>query len=207
MPASKFKAVRVTLPVAVRAPVDEVFPLACPIEEYKWIPGWKCRIVHCPNDRAELGTIFGEFSSAPLLMGVPWGQTVWRAVHFDSENHQIHYALSNKHAAILYRMEFESDGQGGTTGTLDFSYRAITARGNRLVSNNLESKLRLMISTLRLMLIHYAENGVLISASEVRKQVASNKGITFSVKLLLLLNRVIRSRFKDENRARFLAGN
>ena len=32
----------------IAAPVDAVFPLACPVEEYKWIPGWKCDLVHCP---------------------------------------------------------------------------------------------------------------------------------------------------------------
>ena len=44
----------------IAAPVDSVFLLACPVEEYKWIPGWKCDLVHCPNQRVEQGTVFDE---------------------------------------------------------------------------------------------------------------------------------------------------
>ena len=56
----------------IAAPVDSVFPLACPVEEYKWIPGWKCDLVHCPNQQVEQGTVFDEYSSAPFLVGKAW---------------------------------------------------------------------------------------------------------------------------------------
>ena len=60
MTGFKSKTAKSVIPVSIKAPVDQVFPLACPVEEYKWILGWKCNLIHCPNDRVERGTIFSE---------------------------------------------------------------------------------------------------------------------------------------------------
>jgi hypothetical protein len=65
-------ALQVDYETRIAAPVDSVFPLACPVEEYKWIPGWKCDLVHCPNQQVEQGTVFDEYSSAPFLVGKAW---------------------------------------------------------------------------------------------------------------------------------------
>ena len=34
----KSNTVKSVVPVSIDAPVAKVFPLACPVEEYKWIP-------------------------------------------------------------------------------------------------------------------------------------------------------------------------
>ncbi|NQU66991.1 MAG: SRPBCC family protein [Candidatus Marinimicrobia bacterium] len=89
----KSQTAKSVIPVSINAPVDQVFPLASPVEEYKWIPGWKCDLIHCPNDRVELGTIFSEISSAPFLMGSFGGETTWTTVLYDPENYKIHFRL------------------------------------------------------------------------------------------------------------------
>ncbi|MFC2169611.1 hypothetical protein ACFLRM_03460, partial [Acidobacteriota bacterium] len=90
MPEFKSKTAKSVFPVYIKAPVDKVFPLCCPVEEYKWIPGWKCNLIHCPNDRVEQGTIFSEISSAPFLTGSFKGKTTWKVVMHDPESYKIH---------------------------------------------------------------------------------------------------------------------
>jgi len=65
---AKERTVYVVHEESINAPAKIVFPLCCPVEEYRWIFGWKCELAHCPNDRVELGTVFSEILSAPFLM-------------------------------------------------------------------------------------------------------------------------------------------
>ncbi len=37
---------------------ETVFPLLCPVREYDWIDGWKCRLVYSDSGHAELDCIF-----------------------------------------------------------------------------------------------------------------------------------------------------
>ena len=89
----------------INAPVQEVFPLACPVMEYKWIPGWKCELIHCPNGHVELGCIFNEISSAPVLADSIAQKTTWTAVLYEPDNFRVHYRLVNKISSSLYKIE------------------------------------------------------------------------------------------------------
>lgn len=42
----------------IRAPVDQVFPLLCPVREYEWIDGWRCELVYSRSGFAEKGAVF-----------------------------------------------------------------------------------------------------------------------------------------------------
>ncbi len=96
----KSKTARTVIPVSIKAPVEKVFPLVCPVEEYKWIPNWKCNLIHCPNNRVELGTVFEEGSSAPFLMGRFHGKTTWTAITHDPENYKVHFRLDNANSSF-----------------------------------------------------------------------------------------------------------
>ena len=73
-------SLRVELNQIIDAPAQEVFPLACPVMEYKWIPDWKCELIHCPNGHADLGIIFKEIFTAPILADSVAQKTTWTAV-------------------------------------------------------------------------------------------------------------------------------
>lgn len=203
MTAFTAKSAHCVLPVSIDAPANEVFPLASPIEEYKWIPGWKCDLQHCPNDTVELGVVFGEIFSAPFLVGNISGVTTWTTVFYDPEDYCIHFRLENKHSTSVYKIEFEDNGERNTGGKLDFTYTAKTPKGNRLVENGVETKLNIMLTVLRAELKYYAENKALIPASEVRKLIPMEK-LSLADKILLLLNRSAKKSFVDNDRDRFL---
>ena len=200
----KSKTAKSVFPVYIKAPVDKVFPLCCPVEEYKWIPGWKCNLIHCPNDRVEQGTIFSEISSAPFLMGSFQGKTTWTAVMHDSESYKLHFRLDNKNSSSLYKIELEDNGKGGTEGKLDFTYNAINKKGNKLVGKNLEGKIYIMLSIINAMLQHYCETNEMLSFSGLQKMILSEQGLSVIDKILLGLNRLAVSNMKDKDRGRFM---
>lgn len=198
---SKFKAktAKMVIPVSIKAPVDKVFRLCCPVEEYKWIPGWKCNLVHCPNDRAELGTVFSEISSAPFLIGSFRGETTWTVVKHDPESHKIHFRLDNKNSSSLYKIELVDNGKGGTEGTLDFTYNATSKKGDKLVEKNLAGKLHIMLSILNGMLQYYCETDKMIPASRLQKMIPSEQRLSIRDKVLIGVNRWLRSKMIDKN--------
>jgi hypothetical protein len=200
----KPKTARIVIPVSIKAPVEKVFPLCGPVEEYKWIPSWKCELIHCPNDRVELGTIFSERSSAPFLISSFHGKTTWTAVTHDPENYKVHFRLDNSNSSSIYKIELEDNGKGGTGGKLDFTYTPTNRKGNALVGKNLEGKIHTMVSILNAMLQHYCENNEFVPSSKIQKMISSNQSLSSLDKIRLGLNRLVASRMKDENRGRFI---
>ncbi len=202
----EFKSLTVNgvVPVSIKDPVNQVFPLVSPIEEYRWIPNWKCNLIHYPNEKVELGAVFSEISSAPFLIGNTRGLTTWTVVKYDPENFIIHFTLDNKHSSSLYKVELQDDGNGGTKGSLDLTYTASDEKGNNLVRNNLGGKIVIMLSILNGMMKFYSEENVILSASEVRSLIPSDQKLSPKDKALILLNRRVRSKMTDENRDRFV---
>lgn len=181
----------IVLPVHVKAPVEKVFPLCCPVEEYRWIPGWKCHLVHCPNDKVELGTIFSEVSSAPFLLSSFRGKTTWTAIMHDPDNYKLHFRLDNEKSSSLYTIELQDDGRGGTVGALDFTYTAINDKGGGYVGKNMEEKIRVMLSIISAMLRHYCETGKMLTFAGLQKIVLSEPGLSVTDKIRIGLNRMV----------------
>ncbi len=197
-------SVQVHYETRIGAPVDSVFPLACPVEEYKWIPGWKCDLVHCPNERVEQGTVFDEYSSAPFLAGKAWAKTTWTAVLHDPDRHRVHYAIKNVASDNLYKIEFSGDGSGGTLAQLDFRYSASGPLGRKIIRNRGEAKIELMLQVLGTMLRHYCESGELVPRDRIARLIATSDALTMTDRVRFLLNTVAMSRKRDPLRQRYL---
>lgn len=188
----------------IAAPVDLVFPLACPVEEYKWIPGWKCDLVHCPNERVEHGTVFDEYSSAPFLVGKAWAKTTWTAVIHEPNRHRVHYAIKNVASESLYKIEFSDDGSGGTLARLNFRYSASGPLGRKVIRSRGEAKIELMLQILSTMLRHYCESGELVPRDRIARMVATSNALTIADRARLLMNTVAMAGKRDPLRQRYL---
>lgn len=188
MPEDKAKIV---LPVHINAPVEKVFPLCCPVEEYRWIPGWKCHLIHCPNDKVELGTVFSEVSSAPFLLSSFKGKTTWTAILHDPAHYKLHFRLYNKKSSSLYKIELQDDGRGGTAGNLDFTCNAINEKDTGYNGKNTAKKILVMLSTISTMLQHYCEAGNMLTFKELQKIVLSESRLSTMDKIRIGLNRMV----------------
>ena len=190
----------------INAQVQNVFPLACPVMEYKWIPGWKCELIHCPNGHVELGTIFNEIFSAPVLADSIAQTTTWTAVLYEPDRYRIHYRLDNKISSSLYKIEFEADLSGRTKYRIELTYSPLNEKGRHNMEKDGVKKIQLMLSVLSLMLKHYCERGEMIKSSEIMKLGLRFKQITVKARIRLLLNQWVMRVAKDEDRKRFQKG-
>ena len=197
-------SIQVNYETRVHAPVEGVFPLCCPVEEYKWIPGWKCDLVHCPNERVEQGTVFDEYSSAPFLMGKAWGKTTWTAVLHDPEQHRVHYELKNVASDSLYKIELIDDGPDGTLAQLDFRYSAITPLGLKVIRNRGEAKIKLMLQILTVLLRHYCERGGVARPGRIARLIATSDALNAADRIRLFLNGLAMARKRDSVRERYM---
>jgi hypothetical protein len=188
----------------IAAPVDDVFPLACPVEEYKWIPGWKCDLVHCPNERVEQGTVFDEYASAPFLVGKAWAKSTWTAVLHEPGRHRVHYAIRNVASDSLYRIEFSDDGSGGTLAHLDLRYSATGRLGREVIRSRGKAKIELMLQILARMLRHYCESGDLVPRDHIARWVVTSNALTIADRVRLLINTAAMTGKRDSLRQRYL---
>ena len=191
---------------AFKAPVQEVFPLVCPVMEYKWIPEWKCELIHFPNGQVELGTIFNEISSAPVLGDSIANKTTWTAVLYEPENHRVHFKLDTEISTTLYKMQFEPNDSGGTNCRFEMNFTPISEKGVKFANKGGLVRIRLMLSVLIFMLKHYCENGKLAKVSDLMKLSLRTKGISPKTRLRFLLNKLALKKMVDENREKFMNG-
>jgi len=186
------------------APAEKVFKLACPVEEYKWIPGWKCNLIHCPNNRVEEGTVFSEILSAPFLSDGVFGKTVWTAIRHEPEKNLLVFRLENRVSSSIYQIGLTADKQGNSSITLDFTYTPIGKAYNRRMVEERERKIHAMLSILSSMLKHYSEKGFIIPASSVQKAALGSSELGISDKLHMGLNFLSMRIARDKNRSRFI---
>ncbi|MFZ6031142.1 MAG: SRPBCC family protein [Chloroflexota bacterium] len=197
---------RAVIEQTIDAAVDDVFPLACPVMEYLWIPGWKCELVHCPNGRVELGCVFREIYSAPVLMRRVTGKTVWTTVLHEPERHRVHYRLENEIADCLCKIECEALADQKTQVCLDFTYTPLHEKGVWNMKKGGEDRLKLMLSLLAHMLKYYCERGEMVGAADVISFVGRARELSVVDRLRFLLNGLAMAVMKDDDRKRFQKG-
>jgi hypothetical protein len=44
--------------ILLEFPLSAIFPLLCPVEEYKWFPIWSCEMVYSQSGKAEQNAVF-----------------------------------------------------------------------------------------------------------------------------------------------------
>lgn len=198
-------SVRAEMNETIHAPIQDMFPLACPVMEYKWIPDWKCELVHCPNGHVELGTVFNEISSAPVLADSITQKTTWTAVLYEPDRYRVHYRLDNPISSSLYKIEFEADASNKTKTHIEITYTPLNEKGIRNMERGGEEKLKLMLSSISMTLKHYCEQGDMVSDSEIMKLV-SRFELTTKDRMRLFLNKLAMMRMKDDDRKRFQKG-
>jgi hypothetical protein len=146
----------------IDAPVDRVFPLACPYEEYKWIDGWDCDVIYPASGKIEDGCIFTEVRSVPLLHDAEGGATTWYAALYEPDDFRVHFLLLTDISIIKYKIEMEAAGEGETRIELDMVITARNERGNAFIAGDGRKKASAMLMGLGHMLKHYCETGEML---------------------------------------------
>ena len=163
MRPSKAKREHCTHQREIAAPVNVVFPLACPVEEYKWIDGWQCEMIFSEGGKNENNCIFSEEMSAPVLFpSADLGATNWYTTLWDTAGHKVHFVLITSLSVAKYEVEMQDKGDGNTLVQWDFTLTALNDEGNRHMDDATAGRMTGMMTFLGDSLKHYCETGEIL---------------------------------------------
>ncbi len=141
----------------------KVFPLACPVEELRWVPNWEYQLVYTRSGVNEDNCIFTEQMSGLLMFGRPV-TTTWNTTLHDPDKYRVQFLLLLEDKAIIkWELSCRETGVNTTTCTLHLIFTALDDEANELKEDDIEEKLMAIPSFLFPALKHYCETGRLLS--------------------------------------------
>jgi len=146
----------------IRASPEQIFPLACPVQEYKWIDRWQCEIVYSVSRVAENNCIFKEDKTGPLLFDSTVS-TYWVISLYDPDNFRIQFVLITG-GIMIAKIDVEIKAIDDDTSSVDwmFTITPTSEEANRMIGTGTEKKAKLYLTILGKSLKHYCEKGKLL---------------------------------------------
>ena len=93
-PATENKRIEAIVIREIKASPLKIFPLACPVEELRWIPDWDYRLIYSKSGVNETNCIFTEDKLGPHFFEKSF-PTTWVTNLHDPENYRILFPLLN----------------------------------------------------------------------------------------------------------------
>jgi hypothetical protein len=118
--------------IALKGPVDKVFPLFGPVREAEWAAGWSPQLVYPTGSEIAEGMVFKTVGET--------GETFWVIIRYDPEQLTVAYAnvtpgyMINR---ILIRCAATEDGR--TAATVTYWHVALSEQGNDFIRHMDES--------------------------------------------------------------------
>jgi len=107
------------------APLNEVFPLLCPVREAEWVPGWSYRLIFSNSGFAEEGCVF----ATPNDDGV---ETIWTITDYDARNFRIAFVWVNPgYLVCRISIALAPAPHGHTHAEISYIYTGLSEAGNR----------------------------------------------------------------------------
>ena len=121
----------------IEAPVEEIFPLACPVAELEWIDNWDFTMVYSDSGRNEPGCIFIEEMSALHLAGPRFGRkTYWITTRHDPAAHVVHFLLARTTTLTSLAVTMDGLGAGTTRVNWNMMMTSISEEANEYIRRN-----------------------------------------------------------------------
>jgi len=134
---------------------ERVFPLLCPVREYDWIEGWRCRMVHTGSGIAELDCVFRTDRD---------GDSLWTVSRYEPSR-RIEFVITTD-AVLLSRLEITLADEVGDRTVITWRrvYTAVGPGGEARLDALTEEAFESRMQSLNRMLSHYLERGEMLRA-------------------------------------------
>ncbi|MBU3915303.1 hypothetical protein KKA14_07190 [bacterium] len=162
-PATKAKRVQHVLTKEIKTSPEKIFPLACPVEELRWIPDWSYQLVYSVSGVNETNCIFTEDKSGPVLFGKPL-TTTWITSLHDPVANKIKFNLNvSGKVYIAFVFNIREVGLQISAVTWDLTFTGLDEEANAMKDEEINAKLGLITGFLSETLKHYCETGKMLS--------------------------------------------
>ena len=161
-PATDNKRVEAAVTMEIKASPGSIFPLACPVEELRWIPQWEYQLIYSQSGVNETNCIFNENMSGAHIFEKPL-TTTWVTTLHDPQNYRISFQLNTSGKAVI-RLDigFRDVGNKVSSSTWHMVFTALDEEANTMQDDHIRKKLEAVITFLAEALKHYCETGEII---------------------------------------------
>lgn len=137
------------------APVQEVFPLLCPVREHDYIPRWQAEIVYLATGLAEQGGVFTTTSEGG-------GRDVWVISRYEPPE-RIQFVRVDALRAMVYDLYVEPADGGGTQIRWEQQITGLSSEGDDHVAAQSQADFASMLEAMARLLEHYLATGTVVS--------------------------------------------
>jgi hypothetical protein len=148
-----------TARMTLEAPAATIFPLLCPVLEYRWLPGWACTMCYSDSGVVENNAIFHTREKH--------GRTiVWTTIAY--RPHSFIEFLVVDATDTVNRFSISLEEKGNTTElTWRMLFTATSAEGSRALRHGFtEEKFKKMIDDRKTELAYYLKTGRMLPKSK-----------------------------------------
>ncbi|MFO7665699.1 MAG: hypothetical protein R6V76_03690 [Desulfobacterales bacterium] len=145
----------------IKAPMEKIFPLLCPVEELKWIDNWQYQLVYSESSVNENNCIFRENMSGLILFDSPITIT-WITTLYDPDSRIQFVLMCGEMAVIKFDIELRDQGNGSSSIQFKFTY---TSLKEDTVDETTKGKLMTILVFLTTSLKYYCETGEILKMS------------------------------------------
>lgn len=161
MKTEEAKRITHTQEVEIFSDAGNIFTLACPVEELKWIEGWEDQyeMIFSESGVNEKNCIFSEKMSGLVLMEQAV-MTNWITTVHDPVNHRIEFLLMvGDKAVINFQFDIRKTGENISLCKWTLIFTAMDKETNHIPEKTIKERMRAITETLSMMLKHYCEKG------------------------------------------------
>lgn len=133
-----------------RASPEEIFPLLCPVREYDWIDGWRCRMVYSDSGFAEEDGVFTTDLE---------GHSTWVITAYEPPRRIEFCIVSDRGVAARLKIRLESIAEGSTRVLWRRLYTGLGTRGRAEVAGLDTTVVCGKMEDLAARLDHYLQEG------------------------------------------------
>ena len=156
------KRVEAAVTREIKALPGTIFPLACPVEELRWIPDWDYQLIYSQSGVNETNCIFNEDKSGVLFFEKPL-TTTWVTTIHDPDNYRIIFLLNLAGKAVIrLNVRFREVGKKVSSCTWHMVFTALDEETNAMPDDAIRAKLEWVMTFLAEALKHYCETGEML---------------------------------------------
>jgi hypothetical protein len=146
--------------ITIDCQADDVFALACPKEELKWIDHWQYDMIFSESGKNETNCIFKEKMSGLFVVNEPGMETIWHTTLYDPIARIFHsLLLFGDVATAKFEFAVTADSRESATADWGLTFTTLNDRGNQLADEGLKERLFGMLNFLGESAKHYLETG------------------------------------------------
>jgi len=143
----------------LNAAPDKIFPLLCPIMEYKWIQPWKCEMIFSQSGYAEDNCVFRTDFPDDIE------PENWIVSQYEKDK-TIQFIRFNNSIVIRYNITLVDNGDSTTDAVIEQIITGLNEKGNKYIDSYKDELYIEEVSTLERMLNHYLNTGKMLEIIE-----------------------------------------